>query len=103
MLKIRSTPSDGKLKAQQQNGQQKQNSQADSSLSGLALPLPSLDLPDSENFSENSEESSQFAEPLCTNGTTLGTPDAPFAPGTRKSTIENFGKPAKKYSGQLYL
>ena len=51
-------------------------------------------LPESEFFSENREES-QIAEPLCTNGTTLGTPDATFAPGTCKSTCENFGKPAK--------
>ena len=59
-------------------------------------PLPSLDLPESD-FSENREES-QIAEPLYTNGTTLGnTPDAPFAPGTCKSTCGNFGKPAKKY------
>ena len=70
--------------------------------SGLALPPPSLDLPESENFSEKREES-QIAEPLCTNGTTVGTLDAPFAPGTRKPTCENFGKPAKKYSDQLYL
>ena len=46
------------------------NSQEHSSPSGLALPLPTLDLPESENFSENREES-QIAEPLCTNGTTL--------------------------------
>ena len=65
-------------------------------------PLSSLDLQESENFSESREES-QNAEPLCTNGTTLGTPDAPFALGTRKSTCENFGKLAKKYSDQLYL
>ena len=71
------------------------NSQEHSSPSSLALPLPSLDLPESENFSENREES-QIAEPLCTNGTTLG--NAPDAPGTCKSTCENFGKPAKKYS-----
>ena len=50
---------------------------------------------ESENFSENREES-QIAEPLCTNGTTHGRPDAPFAPGTCKSTRENFRKPAKK-------
>ena len=67
----------------------------------LQPPLPSLDLPDSENLSENREES-QIAEPLCTDGTTLeNTPDAqnaqhtPYAPGTCKSTRENFGKPAK--------
>ena len=36
----------------------------------MKLSLPSLDLPDSENLSENREES-QIAEPLCTDGTTL--------------------------------
>ena len=80
-----------------------ENSQGHSLPNGLVPPLPSLDLPESENFSENREES-QIAEPLCTNGTTLvNAPDAPFAPGTCKSTCENFGKPAKKYSDQLYL
>ena len=78
------------------------NSQGHSLPSGLTPPLPSLDLPESENFSEKREES-QIAEPLCTNGTTLGTPDALIAPGTRKSTCENFGKSAKKYSDQIYL
>ena len=67
-----------------------------------SLSLPSLDLPESD-FSENREKS-QISEPLCTNGTTLGNvPDAPFAPGTCKSTHENFEKPAKKYNDQLYL
>ena len=71
--------------------------------SGLTPSLPLLDLPESENLSENREES-QIAEPLCTNGTTLGNaPDAPNAPVQCKSTCENFGKPAKKYSDQLYL
>ena len=116
MLKIGSTPMDGKQKAQMREwsieidnaefhipaipyGNKNvmvENSQGHSSPSGLVLPLPSLDLPDSENFSENREES-QIAEPyLCTNGTTLGNaPDAPIVPGTHKSTCENFGKPAK--------
>ena len=120
MLKIRSTPTDGKLKAQMREKEAAtfqtpavpyerryltvENSQGHSLPSGPALPLSSLDLPDSEFFSENREES-QIAEPqLCTSGTTLGNaPDAPIAPGTRKSTLENFGKPAKKYSDQLYL
>ena len=122
MLKIRSTPTDGEQKAQMREWSTEtdnaefhipaipygnrnvmvKNSQRHSLPSSLTLPLPSLDLPKSENFSENREES-QIAEPLCTNGTTLGTPDAPFAPGTHKSTCENFGKPAKKYSDQLYL
>ena len=79
-----------------------ENSQGHSLPSSLAPPLPSLPLPEPENFSENTEVS-QIAEPLCTNGTTLGTPDAPFALGTFKSTCENFGKPTKKYSDQLYL
>ena len=80
-----------------------ENSQGHSLPSGPAPPLPSLDLPESEIFSENREES-QIAEPLCTSGTTLGnTPDVPIAPGTCKSTCENFGKPAKRYSDQLYL
>ena len=79
------------------------NSQEHSSPSSLALSLPSLDLPDSKKFSENREES-QIAEPLCTSGTTLGNAlGVPIAPGTCKSTRENFGKPAKKYSDQLYL
>ena len=79
------------------------NSHEHSSPSSLALPLPTLDLPESEFFSENREES-QIAEPSCTSGTTLGNaPGAPIAPGTSKSMIENFGKPTKKYSDQLYL
>ena len=73
------------------------------SSSSLAPPLPTLDLPESENFSEN-EENSQLAGPLCTSGTTLGSAaDAPNAPVQCKSTKQNFGKPAKKYSDQLYL
>ena len=70
--------------------------------------MPRLDLPDSD-FSENREES-QIAEPLCKDGTTLeNAPDAqnaqctPYVPGTSKSTCENFGKPAKLFSDQLYL
>ena len=49
-----------------------ENSQGHSLLSSLMPPLPSLDLPESKNSSENREES-QIAEPqLCTSGTTLG-------------------------------
>ena len=120
MLKIRSTPTDGKQKAQMREWSTEtdnaefhlpvipygnrnimvKNSQGHSLPSGLTLPLPSFNLPESENFSENREES-QIAEPLCTNGTTLGTPDAPFAPETcnshmrilksqPRSTVTNF-------------
>ena len=123
-LKIRSTPTDGEQKAQMREWMlEKQktesfasqlfpmrtetsvkNSQEHSSPSSLAPPLPTLDLPESENFSENREENSQLARPLCTSGTTLGNaPDAPNAPVQGKSRRDNFGKPAKKYSDQLYL
>ena len=123
MLKVRSTPANGKLKVQIREWSTEtestefhipaipygnrnitvQNSQGHSLPSGLAPPLPSIDLPESENFSENREES-QIAEPLCTSGTTLGNaPDAPNAPVQCMSTCENFGKPAKKYSDQLYF
>ena len=122
MLKRRSTPTDGEQKAQMREWSTEthntkfhipaipygnrnitvKNSQGHSLPSSIVPPLQSLDLPESENFSENREES-QIAEPLCTNGTTLGTPDAPCAPGTCKSTCENFRKPAKKYSDQPYL
>ena len=74
-----------------------ENSQEHSSSSGLTPPLPTLDLPESENFSKNMEENSQLAGPLCTIGTTLGNVlDAPNAPVQHKSTKENFGKPGKK-------
>ena len=126
MLKIRSTPTDGEQKAQMrkwstetQNIESQipaipygnrdyviKNSQRHSSSNNVQPPLLTLDLPESENlgnFSENREES-QIAEPLCTNGTTLdNAPDTPYAPGTCKSTHENFGKPVKKYSDKLYL
>ena len=73
-----------------------ENSQEHSSPSGLTPPLPTLDLPESDNFSENREES-QIAEPLCTSDTTLGNAsDAPNGPVQHKSTRGNFGKPAKK-------
>ena len=123
MLKVRSTPTDGELKAQTRECSTEtenaefhipaipygnrniaiENPQRHSLPSGLAPPLPSLDLPDSEIFSENREES-QIAEASFTSGTTLeNAPNTPIVPGTGKSTCENFGKPAKKYSDQLHL
>ena len=122
MLKIRSTPTDGKQKAQMREWSTEtdntefhipaipygnrnltvKNSQEHSSSSSLAPPLPTLDLPESKFFSENREENSQLAGPLCTSGTTLGNaPDAPNTPVQCKSTRDNFGKPAKKYSDQF--
>ena len=67
-------------------------------------PLPALNLPDSEIFSETREESqSQHVEPLYanTNDSTLeqsvnNAPDAPTH--QRKSARENFGKPSNKYN-----
>ena len=124
MLKIRSTPTEGKQIAQMKEWTTEtrsiesniqaipygtrdfvtKNSQSYASSNTVQLPLPRLDLPESEIFSENREES-QIAEPLCTDGTTLeNTPDAqnaqctPHAPGTCKSTCENFGKPAESFS-----
>ena len=80
------------------------NSQEYSSSNSVQLPLPTLDLPESEFFSENREENSQPAGPLCTDGTALENAlDAPNAPVQCKSTRENFWKPAKKYSDHLYL
>ena len=81
-----------------------ENSQEHSLSSSLAPPLPTVDLPESKIFSENKEENSQLAGPLCTSGTTLeNAPDVPNAPVQCKSTRENFGKPTKKYGDQLYL
>ena len=82
-----------------------ENSQENTSSDTVQPPLPRLDLPVSE-FLENREES-QIAEPSCTDDTALE-PDAqnaqctPYAQGTRKSTHENFGKPAKSFS-DFYL
>ena len=121
MLKIRSTPTDGEQKAQMSESSTEtdnaefhipaipygnrnatvKNSQGHSLPSSLLLPLPTLGLPDSEIFSENRKESQIAESQLCTSGTTLR--NAPIAPGTCKSACENFGKPARKYSDQLYL
>ena len=123
-LKIRSTSTDGEQKAQMKewmpekenmefhipyipNGNRNlmvENSQDRSSSSSLTPPLPTLDLPDSENFSENSEESSQLAGPLCTDGTTLeNEPDAPNAMVQCKSTKKNFGQEPHRFKDQFYV
>ena len=62
-LKIRSTPTDGQQKTQIKEWMPEkenavENSQDRSSSSSLTPPLPTLDLPNSENFSENRDESS---------------------------------------------
>ena len=126
MLKIRSTPTEGEQTAQMKEWTTEsrsvksntpaipygirdcsmKNSQEYTLSDTVQPPLPRLDLPVSD-FSENREEN-QIAEPLCTDDTALEAPDAqneqrtPYAPGTRKSTCENFGKPAKSFS-DFYL
>ena len=78
------------------------NSQEHSSPGSLAPLLPTLDLPESGNYSKTGRKAR--LQDLCTSGTTLGNaPDALNAPVQCKSTRESFGKPAKKYSDQLYL
>ena len=107
MLKIRSTPTEGKQIAQMKEWTiesrsvksntpaipygirdcSTENSQENTSSDTVQPPLPRLDLPESD-FSENREES-QTAEPLCTDDTALE-PDAqnaqctPHAPATRE-------------------
>ena len=112
-LKTRYTPIDGEVKAQMKKWMPEkenaeflapavhyvsrnpmvENSQDRSPSSCLTPLLHTLDLPNSQNFSERREEDSQLAEPLCTSGTTLeNAPSAPDAPVQRKSTKNNFGK-----------
>ena len=104
MLEIRSTPTDGEQNAQARQcavekenmefhipaiSYGKRNTMSENSLpdynsNSVQPPLPTLDLPNSEDFSENREES-QPVEPLCTNDSTLeqnvqNAPDAPNAP-----------------------
>ena len=80
------------------------NSLDRSSSSGLSLPLPKLDLPNTQNFSEMKEEDDQLAEPLCTDGTTLeNAPDAPNAQVQCKSTRKNFGQEPNQFCDQLYV
>ena len=67
----------------------------------VQLTLPRLDLPQAAFESEDREE---IAESLCTDETAqLETPEenrqnTPYTPGSRKSTIKNFGKPASSLS-----
>ena len=122
-LEIRSTPTDSEQKAQMKEWMPEkenmefqtpvipyrlgnssvENSQERSSSSGLTLPLLTLDLPNSENFSENREES-QLAEPLCTDGTTLENAlDAPNVLVQYKSKRKNFGQEPHQFRDQLYV
>ena len=81
-----------------------ENSQDRSSSSSLAQPLPTLDLPNTQNFSEMREEDGQLAEPLCTDGTTLENAlDTQNAPVQCKSTRKNFGQEPHQFRDQLYV
>ena len=123
-LKIKSTPADGEQKAQMREWMPEkvnaefhipaipygnrnlmvENSQEHSSSNSVQLPLPTLDLPYSEKFSENREKNSQLAGPLCTDGTTLeSAPDGPNAPVQCKSTRKNFGQEPHRLRDQLFV
>ena len=55
-----------------------EDSQIGSSSGSMQLPLPTLDFPNSQNFSEMREEDGLHAESLCTSDTILE--NAPSAP-----------------------
>ena len=118
-LKIRSRPTDGKAKAQMKEWMPEtdnmefqatavlsgnrnfmvENSHDQSSSGSVQPPLPTLDLPNSHNFSEKREEDGQLAESLCTSDTTLE--NAPNAPMQQKSTRKNFGQKPRRFRDQL--
>ena len=123
-LKISSTPTDGEQKAQMREwipetehtefhipaipnrnrNLMVENSQDRFSSSGLVPPLPTLDLPNTQNFSEMREEDGQLAESLCTDGTTLENAlDVANAPVQCKSTRKNFGQELHRFRDQPYV
>ena len=100
-LKIRSTPTDGEQKAQMKEWMPEaismefqppavlignrnlteENFHYTSSSGSPEPPLPTLDLPNSQNFSERREGDGQVVESLCTSGSTLKNAlSAPNAP-----------------------
>ena len=66
---------------------------------GMQLPLPALDLPNSQNFSEMREEDGKLAESLGTSDTTLE--NTPSAPVQCKSARKNFGQEPRRFRDQL--
>ena len=121
MLKIRSTPTEGKRTGQMKEWMTEsrksesnipaipnmvrdsvhENSQENTSSDPVQSPLPRLDLPRAAfDFSEDREET---AESLCTDETALETPETNGQNtlntlGSCKSTRKNFGKPASSFS-----
>ena len=120
MLKIRSTPTEGKRTAQMKEWMTDsrksesnipaisnmirdsvhENSQENTSSDCVQSTLPKLDIPEAAfDFSENREETT---ESLCTDEPALETPEINgqntlYTPGSPKSTRKNFGKPAKSF------
>ena len=77
-----------------------ENSQENVSPDPVQSTLPRFDLPPAAFESEDREET---AESLCTDETTLETPEkngqnTPYSPRSCKSTRKNFGKPASSFS-----
>ena len=81
-----------------------ENSQDRSSSSSLVPPLPTLDLPNTQNFSEMREEDGKLVESLCTSGTTLENAlDVLDAPVQCKSTRKNFDQEPHRFRDQLHV
>ena len=120
MLKIRSTPTEGKWTGQAGEWMTEsrksesnipaipnmvrdsvhKNSQENAPSNPVQSTLPRLDLPRAAFDSEDREE---IAKSLCTDETALETPETNgqntlYTPGSRKSTRKNFGKPASSFS-----
>ena len=77
-----------------------ENSQENVSPDSVQSSLPRLDLPQAAFDSEDREE---IAESLCTDETTLETPETngqntPYTPGSCKSARKNFGKPSSSFT-----
>ena len=119
MLKIRSTPTEGKWTGHMKEWMTEsrsesnipaipntvrdsvhKNSQENAPSNPVQSTLPRLDLPRAAFDSEDREET---AESLCTDKTALETPETngqntPYTQGSHKSTRKNFGKPASLFS-----
>ena len=122
MLKIRSTPTEGKQIGQMREWMTEsrksepnipaipnmirdsvhKNSQENTSSDSVLLPLPKLDLHEAAfDFSGNREKIAGSS--TLKNSPVLETPETngqntPYTPGSHKSTRKNFGKPAESFS-----
>ena len=122
MLKIRSTPTEveqtGYMNSQSTEPEKadshtpaipnmvtdyvKENSLENISQDPVQSTLPRLHTHPRAPFDSKSEDREEIAEPLCTDGPALETPEVQekgtSTPGPRKSTRKNFGKPASSFS-----